>query len=67
MSGHKIKDLNQRHYQKYSPDTLRNAVRDVLNNVYSTIDSAKKHKIPLQTLRDHIKYVNDLVCFGYIL
>ena len=41
MSGHKSKDLEARQYQKYSPQMLKDAMRDVLNKVFSTIDSAK--------------------------
>ena len=51
----KTKTGKKRVYFTYSPDAMRNAVRDVLNAERTVVDAAHWYKVLERTLRDQYK------------
>ena len=48
-------EKKKREYFTYPPEKMRDAVRDVLNDVLDIVHSALYHKVPERTLRDHVR------------
>ena len=45
----------KREYLTYPQKRMRDAVRDVLNDVFDIVHSALHPKVPEKTLRDHVR------------
>ena len=57
MISHKKKLIGDRDKASYPRETLRNAVRAVLNCHMTLHDAHREYKIPIRTIQDHVKYV----------